>query len=326
MMPLLVQFQVFDALRLDRVFFSFFVTQNLGFEDTQAAGGALALSLLEEVFVCDCAVLGVPPVRGVGAPDPRSYAARMKQRTIASALIVGLLALGCQNKEPASKAPAAEKPATVAPAALASQAPAASAAPAPAASGSAAAAPALPGVKVGDVAPDFTLADLDGKPVSLASFKGKVVVLEWFNPECPFVKLGHTKGSLIDTAARHAKTGVVWLAINSGGPGKQGHGLELNREGKAKFKMDHPILTDADGKVGRAYGAERTPHMFVIDSAGKLAYRGAIDNSPDGERNAPAGGTLINYIDDAIMALQSGRPVTTPETPPYGCRVKYGDS
>lgn len=184
--------------------------------------------------------------------------------------------------------------------------------------------PALASAKVGAPAPDFTLNDLDGKPVSLSSFRGKTVVLEWFNPGCPFVKASHTKGSLVDTAARHTKSGVVWLAINSGAPGKQGHGVEANRAGREQFKLDHPILLDEDGRVGHAYAAAHTPHLYVIDKEGVLVYRGAIDNSPDAEGESPTGGKLVNYVDAALSDLAAGRPVGTPETEAYGCSVKYG--
>lgn len=177
--------------------------------------------------------------------------------------------------------------------------------------------------KVGSSAPDFTLKDLDGKEVTLASLKGKTVVLEWFNPECPFVQRSHTKGSLITTAKRHAGAGVVWLAINSGAEGRQGHGTTVNAEAKTKFNLDYPILLDADGSVGKAYGATNTPHMFIINDAGVLVYRGAIDNSPDGEGGSPKDGKLVNYVDDALAALKAGKAIATPETEAYGCSVKY---
>jgi peroxiredoxin len=173
-------------------------------------------------------------------------------------------------------------------------------------------------------APDFTLKDLDGKAVKLADFKGKTVVLEWFNPECPYVKAAHGKGSLVDTAARQTKNGIVWLAVNSGAPGKQGHGVATNKEGVAKWKMSHPVLIDEDGKVGRAYGATNTPHMYVVNKDGRLVYRGAIDNSPDGEGDSPEGGKLVNYVDMALADLAAGRPVAIKETKAYGCSVKYG--
>jgi len=177
--------------------------------------------------------------------------------------------------------------------------------------------------RLGALAPDFELADLDGKRVKLSSFRGKVVVLEWFNPNCPFVKASHTKGSLVDTALRQERSGVVWLGINSAASGRQGYGVAANREGQQQFKLTHPILLDENGQVGHAYGAARTPHMYVIDKGGSLVYRGAIDNSPDGEGESPQGGKLRNYVDAALADLAAGRPVTTPETEAYGCSVKY---
>ncbi len=177
---------------------------------------------------------------------------------------------------------------------------------------------------VGTAAPDFTLKTLDGKDVKLSSFKGKTVVLEWFNPECPYVKAAHTKGSLVDTAKRAQAKGVVWLAINSGAAGKQGAGLEVNRKGVATFKLENPVLLDETGAVGRSYGATNTPNLFVIDGKGTLVYRGAIDNSPDGEGKSPEGGALVNYVDQALEDVSAGKAVRVPETKPYGCSVKYG--
>jgi peroxiredoxin len=177
---------------------------------------------------------------------------------------------------------------------------------------------------LGSPAPDFSLKDLDGKITSLSEHKGKVVVLEWFNPECPFVQKSHTKGSLVGTADKHQEDGVVWLAINSSAAGKQGHGVETNRKGVSSFSMKHPVLLDESGQVGKAYGAARTPHLYVIDEKGVLVYRGAIDNSPDGEQASPQGGKLLNYVDQALEDLKAGRTVETKETEAYGCSVKYG--
>ncbi len=177
---------------------------------------------------------------------------------------------------------------------------------------------------LGAAAPDFTLKNLEGKEVKLSSFKGKTVVLEWFNPECPYVKAAHTKGSLVDTAKRAQAKGVVWLAINSGAAGKQGAGLETNKKGVATFKLEHPVLLDETGVVGKSYGATNTPNLFVIDGKGTLVYRGAIDNSPDGEGKSPEGGALINYVDQALEDLSGGKAARVPETKPYGCSVKYG--
>jgi peroxiredoxin len=187
-------------------------------------------------------------------------------------------------------------------------------------------APTVAAVKaeVGKPAPDFTLKDYDGKAVHLADLHGKTVVLEWFNPGCPFVKAAHGKGSLKDLAKRVSAKGVVWLAVNSAAPGKQGYGAEAVAAGKQAFGMDHPVLADETGAVGHLYGATNTPNMFVIDPQGVLVYRGAIDNSPDGEGESPTGGKLINYVESALDDLAAGRPVATKETKAYGCGVKYG--
>lgn len=179
--------------------------------------------------------------------------------------------------------------------------------------------------KVGRPAPPFELPDLDGKKVRLSDFKGKVVVLEWFNPECPFVRAAHTKGSLVDAAARLQRDGVVYLSINSAGRGKQGYGVAANRRGVSQFKMEHAVLLDEGGSVGREYGAVNTPHSFVIDAKGILVYRGAVDNSPDGEGESPEGGKLVRYMEEAARATLSGKPVAVPETKAYGCSVKYGE-
>lgn len=178
--------------------------------------------------------------------------------------------------------------------------------------------------EVGKPAPDFTLNDADGKAVKLADFKGKVVVLEWFNPECPFVKNSHTKGSLVSTAKKHTDKGVVWLAVNSGGAGKQGAGAEASKAGAKTFNLAHPILIDESGEVGHKYGATNTPHLMVIDEKGTLVYRGAVDNSPDGEGQSPTGGKLVSYVDEAVDAARAGKSPATAETKAYGCGVKYG--
>jgi len=177
---------------------------------------------------------------------------------------------------------------------------------------------------IGKAAPDFALKDLDGKEVKLAAYKGKTVVLEWFNPGCPFVQRSHSVGSLVDTAKRRTKDGVVWLAINSGAPGKQGAELAMNVEAVKKWAMPNPVLRDELGKVGKAYGATNTPNMFVIDKSGTVVYAGAIDNSPDGEGKSAEGGKLVNYVDAALDDLAAGRKVQTAVTKPYGCSVKYG--
>ncbi len=171
----------------------------------------------------------------------------------------------------------------------------------------------------GSAAPDFTLPDLDGATHSLSAFRGKTVVLEWFNPGCPFVKHAHGDGPLSDQAARY-KDDVVWIAINSGAPGKQGHGVEANKKAAADWSMDHLVLIDEAGDVGRAYGARTTPQMFVIDAGGTIRYAGALDNAPLGKVE---GGALVNYVDAALAALAAGETVAEDFKKPYGCSVKY---
>jgi len=164
-------------------------------------------------------------------------------------------------------------------------------------------------------APDFTLTDQDGKPVRLADLRGKVVVLEWINPDCPFVKRHHVeRNTMVELARKYADKGVVWLAINTT------HYMDrrANKKWHDDWKLPYPILVDADGKVGRAYGAKSTPHMFIIDQAGEIAYQGAIDDDPGGKAGSPA-----NYVDAALGELLAGRPVGNPSTNAYGCSVKY---
>jgi len=188
-----------------------------------------------------------------------------------------------------------------------------------------AAAPPALAADIGLPAPEFALKDLDGKVHKLSDYRGKTVVLEWFNPGCPYVVTAHTKGSLVDLAQKQSKDGVVWLAVNSGAPGKQGHGVETNRAAAKAWSMAYPILVDESGSVGKAYGATNTPHMFVVSKDGKLVYKGAIDNSPDAERGSPQGGVLVEYVSATVEDLAAGRPVRTPQTRAYGCGVKYAN-
>ena len=172
-------------------------------------------------------------------------------------------------------------------------------------------------------APDFTLKDTEGKSHTLSEYTkaGKVVVLEWFNPECPFVKKHHVNNKTMANAYQAAaKNGVVWLAINSGAPGKQGAGLERNVKAKTEYGISYPLLLDEAGTVGRAYGAKTTPHMYVIAKDGSVAYAGAIDNNPAADK---LGDT--NYVNAALTALAAAKPVAETRTKSYGCSVKYGD-
>lgn len=183
------------------------------------------------------------------------------------------------------------------------------------------AAPQVATAQLGKPAPDFELNDQDGKPVSLASLRGKIVVLEWFNPECPFVVYAYNEGPLKEMAKTwEAKGDVVWLAINSAAPGKQGHGLEKNRAARNKWNIEHRLLFDPKGEVGRLYQAKTTPHMFVINPEGILMYDGALDNAPFG---TVRGDTLQPYTQSALTSVEGGKPVDPAKTTPYGCAVKY---
>jgi peroxiredoxin len=179
--------------------------------------------------------------------------------------------------------------------------------------------------ELGKPAPDFELPALDGHKVRLSSYRGKPVVLEWFNPGCPFVKASHTKGSLKGLAEKQTARGVTWLAVNSAAPGKQGYGVNTNQQAKQEYGLTHAVLLDENGSVGHAYGAKHTPHIFVIDANGVLVYRGGIDNSPDGEGESPQGGSLVNYAEAALDDLAGGRSVRVRETDAYGCSVKYAN-
>lgn len=189
------------------------------------------------------------------------------------------------------------------------------------AAGETLAAPAATTAAVGQPAPNFKLTDTDGKEVQLADFRGKKVVLEWYNPECPFVKYAHGEGGpLASLPARYIGQGVVWLAINSGAEGKEGAGLGTNQKYKTHYNISYPVLMDPTGEVGRTYGAKTTPHMFVIDEQGTLVYMGALDNAPRGELQGDA---PVNYIDQVFAELGNGGKVSTGLTKPYGCSVKY---
>lgn len=179
--------------------------------------------------------------------------------------------------------------------------------------------PAKTVAELGKPAPDFELKDLDGKAHKLSDFKGKTVVLEWYNPDCPFVVHAHGEGPLKGMAPRHMEKDTVWLSINSGAPGKQGHGIERNKKSVEEYGMKNPILIDESGKVGQLYGAKTTPHIFVIDKEGKLVYRGALDNAPLGRKK----GEYAFYSENALTDVAGGKDVSVPDTKPWGCSVKY---
>lgn len=171
----------------------------------------------------------------------------------------------------------------------------------------------------GSMAPSFELKDLDGKTVKLSDFKGKVLVIEWYNPECPFIVKHHKTFPTFNNLHEEYKSrDVAFVAINSSAKGKQGHGIEMNKQKAAEFKLPFPVLIDESGEVGKAYGAKTTPHVFVIDADGKIAYNGAVDNN-----KSPSKAGDKNYVKMALDEVLAKKPVTTAKTDPYGCSVKY---
>ena len=180
-------------------------------------------------------------------------------------------------------------------------------------------------VEPGQSAPDFTLPNCQGKQTSLSNFKGKVVVLEWINPGCPFVKKHYVSGNMQKLQKEAAEKGVVWISISSSAPGKQGHmaaGDAAKSCGENGSQATAFVL-DEEGKVGRTYGAKRTPEMYVINAEGVLVYHGAIDDkkSPDPAEIAEA----KNYVQAAVAETLAGKPVSVPRTEAYGCSIKYGN-
>jgi peroxiredoxin len=170
------------------------------------------------------------------------------------------------------------------------------------------------GAAVGAAAPDFTLTDLNGEQVTLSKIAG-VRVLEWVNPDCPFVQRHYKAGTMKRLAAGYGAKGVTWLTINS----TNYMDAAANQSFADAYGLSQRILVDQDGKVGHLYGAATTPHIFVVDAGGKIIYAGAIDDDPRGT----GGAAVTNYVAAALDEVLAGKPVTTPETTPYGCSVKY---
>ena len=176
---------------------------------------------------------------------------------------------------------------------------------------------------VGKAAPDFTLTDLDGKTVRLADFKGRHVVLEWHNPNCPFVMKHYVSGNMPGLQSKYDPKDTVWLSINSTNAGHQdymGAGKLKNYLAAKKASPDEYML-DADGKVGMEYAAKTTPHMYVINPAGMLVYAGAIDDKPSTNKDDIR--TAKNYVVAALDESKAGKAVTKATSTPYGCSVKY---
>lgn len=177
----------------------------------------------------------------------------------------------------------------------------------------------------GEKAPDFKLNGLNPKTkeVSLSDYKGKIVVLEWMNHGCPFVRKHYDSGNMQSLQKKYTDKNVIWLSIVSSAAGKQGH---VNTEGAIKQKKDNKssatdVLLDPTGEVGKLYGAKTTPHMYIVDKEGTLVYQGAIDSTPDAEKDSIP--SAKNYVAAALDEIVAGKKVTAHTTKSYGCSVKY---
>lgn len=176
---------------------------------------------------------------------------------------------------------------------------------------------------VGQPAPDFTLTDVNGKAVKLSDFKGKHVVLEWHNPACPFVVKHYDSNNMQSLQGKYDAKDTVWLSINSTAKGHQDFMPDDKLKGYLTEKKATPdaYSVDADGKVGKMYGAKTTPHMYVINPAGMLVYAGAIDDKKGTSQDEVK--TAKNFVVTALEESKAGKPVSTASTQPYGCSIKY---
>jgi peroxiredoxin len=182
---------------------------------------------------------------------------------------------------------------------------------------------ALAAAQVGQPAPDFTATDINGKTHKLSDYKGKIVVLEAYNLDCPFCHNHFKTGAMQELQADMAAKGIVWLLVNSVGPNNPGHRTaeQAKKEWDAQKIKATAWIDDSSGELGKKYGMRTTPHMFVIDKSGTLVYQGAIDDraSPDGDPR-----TAKNYVRETVGKLLAGEKPAVTQTKPYGCAVKYG--
>jgi len=177
--------------------------------------------------------------------------------------------------------------------------------------------------EVGKAAPNFSLPDTNGKTHSLADLKGKYVVLEWYQPDCPFVRKHYRSGNMQALQKEYTAKGVTWFSIDSSAPGEEGSypASKLNEISAQDSAARTAMLLDPSGEVGRLYGAKTTPDMYVIDPSGILVYKGAIDNKRSTDLADVK--TATNYVKVALEAVMAGKTVATTATQPYGCSVKY---
>jgi AhpC/TSA family len=185
------------------------------------------------------------------------------------------------------------------------------------------AADTTPPARLGAPAPNFTLIDSNGNSVSLADFKGKTVVLEWTNHECPYVRKHYGGNNMQGLQKKWTAQGVVWLTLVSSHPGAQGfvHGLEANKLTEERGAAPTAVLLDPKGGVGRSYGAQVTPHMYVITGEGALVYMGGIDDKPSTRLEDLK--TAKNFVDAALSEVVAGKAVSLKTSRPYGCSIKY---
>lgn len=177
-------------------------------------------------------------------------------------------------------------------------------------------------LETGRPAPDFTLKGINGE-VKLSDLKGKLIVLEWLNHGCPFVRKHYDSGNMQSLQKKYTDKGIAWFSIVSSAPGEQGHvdkkGAQIEKTANKSQATD--ILMDPTGAVGKLYGAKATPHMYIIDKKGVLVYQGAIDDKADTDQNSIA--AAKNYVSSALDAVMNGKKVVAHTTRAYGCSIKY---
>ena len=184
--------------------------------------------------------------------------------------------------------------------------------------------PASAQARIGNPAPAFSLTDSNGRTVSLAAYKGKTVVLEWTNHECPYVGKHYRGNNMQALQKKWTGQGVVWLSVISSAPGRDGYvsGEQANKLTADRGAAPSAVLFDPEGKVGHAYGARATPHMYVVNGEGSLVYMGAIDDQPSARLEDLK--IAKNFVDTALTEVSQGKPVSVASSRAYGCSVKYG--